>query len=200
MNYCEYCRREFKSIQGLLGHNRMKHNSSTDDSSIGSSQVSDDEYSGPNTGSAGPNAPQHSQNWDGHLFDKWGSSTDFSNALEQQTDLVAGMVESQEKLLVLIAQLVSRVTDLEQHQHGGELGCDECHQQRHELVEQGRMQGWKEAEAIPGFFEMRDFSERAAQRQREHPKLPVVQSWWDVPEVPEKIQKYELDHSVIKIV
>jgi len=25
MNYCEYCRREFKTVQGLLGHQRMVH-------------------------------------------------------------------------------------------------------------------------------------------------------------------------------
>ncbi len=26
MEYCEHCERTFKTVQGLLGHNRMKHN------------------------------------------------------------------------------------------------------------------------------------------------------------------------------
>ena len=204
MNYCGYCQREFKSVQGLLGHNRMKHNSSTveyRDSSTGSTEVSAHEYSGPNTGCAEVSAPEHIQNRDEHLFDDWNSSTDFSIAqLEQERDVLARILQGQEKLLVVMAQLVSRITDLEQHQHGGELGCEECHQQRHELVEQGRMQGWKETEAIPGFFEMRDFNEWATQREREHPNLPVFHSWWDVPEVREMIAKYEEGQSVIKIV
>jgi len=25
MNHCEYCRREFKTVQGLIGHQRMVH-------------------------------------------------------------------------------------------------------------------------------------------------------------------------------
>jgi len=28
MHYCEHCQRSFKTIQGLLGHQRMAHNSS----------------------------------------------------------------------------------------------------------------------------------------------------------------------------
>lgn len=204
MNYCEHCRREFKSVQGLLGHNRMKHNSSTveyRDSSTASSEVSADEHSGSNTGCAEVSAPQDNQNRDGLLFDQWSSSTDFPIAQpDQQRDVLASILQGQEELLTLLAQVISSVTDLEQHQHGGEPCCEDCHQQRHELVEQGRMQGWQEAEAIPGFFEMRDFNEWATQREREHPNLPVVHSWWDVPEVREMIAKYEEGQSVITFV
>jgi len=28
MHYCEHCQRSFKTVQGLLGHQRMTHNSS----------------------------------------------------------------------------------------------------------------------------------------------------------------------------
>lgn len=34
MEYCEQCERSFKSVQGLLGHNRMKHNGSTPEDSV----------------------------------------------------------------------------------------------------------------------------------------------------------------------
>ena len=204
MNYCEYCKREFKSIQGLLGHNRMKHNSSTveySDSSTYATEISTDEYSDPNTCCTEVSAHQHDQNWDGTLVDHGSSSTDSSiTQLEQQRDVLDTLVLGQEELLALMAQLVSRVTDLEQHQHGGELGCEECHQQRHELVEQGRMQGWQEAEAIPGFFEMQDFKQWATQHEREHPNFPVVHSWWEVPDIQKLIEKYKVGNSVINIV
>jgi len=29
MHYCEHCQRSFKTVQGLLGHQRMAHNSSS---------------------------------------------------------------------------------------------------------------------------------------------------------------------------
>jgi len=29
MHYCEHCHRSFKTVQGLLGHQRMAHNSSS---------------------------------------------------------------------------------------------------------------------------------------------------------------------------
>ncbi len=199
MNYCEYCKREFKSIQGLLGHNRMKHNSSTAeyrDSSTGST-----EHSGPNTGRAEGSTSQHDQTWEELLFDHGDSSAGLPIVhLGQQGDTLARTEHSLENLSALMDQLVSKVADLEQHQHGGDLGCDECHQQQHQLVEQGRLKAWKEAEAILGFFEMQDFNQWATQHEREHPNFPVVHSWWEVPDIQKLIEKYKVGTSVINIV
>jgi len=32
MHYCEHCQRSFKTVQGLLGHQRMAHNSGSGES------------------------------------------------------------------------------------------------------------------------------------------------------------------------
>ena len=65
-HYCDYCQREFKSIQGLLGHNRMKHNSSTAEYShpnTASTEPSAAENSAGNTGSIETSNHQHHQYW-----------------------------------------------------------------------------------------------------------------------------------------
>ena len=89
------CRRTFKSVQGLLGHNRMKHNSSTveyRDSSIGCTESGADEYSGPSSGGAEVSTPEHGQAWEDPFFDFLDSSAGFSIAdLEQQGAALARM-------------------------------------------------------------------------------------------------------------
>lgn len=193
-HYCDYCQQEFKSIQGLLGHNRMKHNSNAAEyshSNTASTEPSADEYSAANTVNAGISTPQYWQYLEELLTRMTNSSTASSTAqLEQQRSDLASMEQSLEELLLLTGQLVSRVTDLE-----------EDHQQlNRQTFEQGRAMGWKEAEAIPGFLEMKGFNDWALQHGRKHPNFPVVKSLWDVPEVGEKIEKYKIGKTVINIV